>query len=119
MASTPASASTSVTLAIGHPVAVPGASFTLEMLSVKDGRCPVGANCIWAGHALVTLRVTEPGMPSQTVEIGTQAPAHMNLPYEATHGGHRMTLVELVPLATVGQTVAMGDYRATVQVAPQ
>ncbi len=113
---THAMATHSVTLAIGHPVTVPGEPITLEMLGVKDSRCPEGAKCIWAGHAEVTLRVTEAGAPAETLAIGTQAPAHMNLAYEATHGAHRFTLLELVPAPVLGKTATDGDYRASVQV---
>jgi len=102
-----------ITLAPGHPANITAESLTIELLSVKDDRCPVGVSCIWAGHAAVTLQVSKPGMTTQTIAVGSEAPAHMRLPYDAAFGNYRLHLVKLEPGNTQSPTTA---YRATISV---
>jgi len=102
-----------ITLAPGHPANIAAESLTIELLSVKDDRCPVGVSCIWAGHAAVTLQVSKPGMTTQTITVGSEAPAHMHLPYDAAFGIYRFHLVKLEPGNTQSPTTV---YRATISV---
>lgn len=57
----------------------------LEVL--EDSRCPVDANCIWAGR--VRLRVAVSGAGEQVMEVGR--PVNVA-------GGQRLTLVGVAPL---------------------
>jgi hypothetical protein len=53
------------TLPIGGRVTVPGENLTLEFLAVAaDSRCPLGAQCIWAGEAKCDVKVTYCGETS-------------------------------------------------------
>lgn len=104
-----------VTVSRDQPAHLAAESLRIELVSVKDDRCPEGVNCIWAGHAAVTLTVTKAGGASKTVTIGTQAPPHMRLPYDAAYEDHVLHLVRLEP----GNTQAPATrYRATVTVSP-
>jgi len=102
-----------VVLSRGSPIRIPVESLTIELVSVKDDRCPEGVTCIWAGHAAVALAVSKPSTATRTITIGTSAPAHMGLPYDVVHAGYRFHLAKLEPGNTQSPTT---PYRATVQV---
>jgi hypothetical protein len=105
-----------ITLSRGQPVLIPAESLTVELMEIKDGRCPAGAACIWAGHAAVTLQVSKPGSAVETVTIGTQAPPHMKLPFDATYGRYLFHLVELESGESQAASKAAIPFRATVSV---
>src|SRR5258706_15251934 len=67
------SAPYTVTVALGKPAVIPEEALTVELLAVKDNRCAVEVQCVWAGHAEVTLQVSKPGT-AKTLAIGTLAP---------------------------------------------
>src|SRR5215207_9609664 len=72
-AGAPASpASYTVTVSQDRPATIAQEQLTLSLVEVKDSRCPVGTQCIWAGHAAVTLGVGKTGGPVQPVVIGTE-----------------------------------------------
>src|SRR3546814_8055364 len=102
-----------VTVARGKPATIPDESLRIELVSVKDDRCPVGVSCIWAGHAAVTLKVSKPGSATRTVTIGSEAPPSMGLPYDAAFANYRLHLVKLEPGNTHAPITA---YRATISV---
>lgn len=105
-----------IVLSRGTPARIPAKSLTIELVSVKDDRCPEGVTCIWAGHATVALAVSKPGIATRTITVGTSAPAHMGLPYDAVHEGYRFHLAKLEPGNTQSPTTR---YRATVQVSTE
>jgi hypothetical protein len=107
-----------VTLELGKPARIPESGLVIELVAVKDNRCPVEVRCIWAGHAEVTLQVSQAGQPAKTVVIGTSAPAGMNLPYEAVYESCRFGLEALAPANSLAEPPAKADYRATVQISP-
>lgn len=88
---------------------------SLDLISIKDGRCPVEVQCIWAGHAAVTLHVGKAGAAAQTVTIGTSAPPSMQYPGEATYDGYRIRLIQLEPRNSQDGP-ALSAYRVTVGV---
>ena len=105
-----------VTVAVGKPVVIPEEALTVELLEVKDNRCAIEVQCIWAGHAEVTLQVSKPGTAAKALAIGTLAPASMNLPFEATYGSYRFALLGLEPGNSLLKPVPLSGYRATVKV---
>jgi hypothetical protein len=88
----------------------------IELVAVKDGRCPTEVQCIWAGHATVTLRVQRSESPPETVLIGTPAPAAMNLPNQASVGPYHFGLLSLEPANSSASKATLSQYRATVRV---
>lgn len=116
-AGAPASpASYTVTVSQDRPATLAQEQLTLSLTEVKDSRCPVGAQCIWAGHAAVTLGVGKTGGTSQPVVIGTEAPDNLKLPNKATYGPYTLSLSKLEPWPTKDAGVPQQRYVATVQV---
>jgi len=109
-------ASYTVSVSQGRPATIAQEQLTLSLTDVKDSRCPVGVQCIWAGHAAVTLAVGKTGAPSQPVVIGTEAPENLKLPYKATYGPYTLSLAQLEPQPTKDAGVPPQRYVATVQV---
>ena len=107
-----------VTVAVGAPATVPEEGLTIAVVAVKDDRCPVEVQCVWAGHAAVTLQVSKAG-GSAEITIGTPAPASMKLPSEATYGPYRFSLLSLEPGKSLSNPAPQSAYRATVQVSKQ
>lgn len=107
-----------VTVELGKPARITEAGLIVELIAVKDTRCPVEVRCVWAGHAEVTLQVSQSGRPAKTVVIGTPAPASMKLPFEAVFESYRFGLTTLEPANSQAKPPAQADYRATVQISP-
>jgi hypothetical protein len=105
-----------VTVSQDRPVTIAQEQLTLSLVEVKDSRCPVGTQCIWAGHAAVTLGVGKTGGPLQPVVIGTEAPDNLKLPHKATYGPYTLSLPKLEPWPTKDAGVPQPRYVATVQV---
>jgi hypothetical protein len=105
-----------VTLAPGEPLVIADESLTLTLVDVKDRRCPQEVQCIWAGHAAVTLQVGKAGWDAELVTIGTYAPAGMKLPFDAQYGHYQLHLVGLKPGKSALAPVALPQYRATITV---
>ncbi|MEO6519107.1 MAG: hypothetical protein ABIO17_08970 [Pseudoxanthomonas sp.] len=84
-----------VILARGQQAVIAAESLSVKLTDINDSRCPAKVACVWAGHAAVTLQVSKPGLAPATLSIGTQAPAGMELPYEASYGGVQFHLLAL------------------------
>ncbi len=108
-----------VTLAHGKPVFIEEESLTLSLQEVKDGRCPREVRCIWAGHAAVTLQVDKAGWAAEMLRIGTPAPAHMKLPFQAQYGSYRLHLLGLEPGRSITTPTALPQYQATITIATE
>jgi hypothetical protein len=109
-------ASYTVTVSQDRPATIAQEQLTLSLTEVRDSRCPVGTQCIWAGHAAVTLGVGKTGGPLQPVVIGTEAPDNLKLPNKATYGPYTLSLPKLEPWPTKDAGVPQSRYVATVQV---
>ena len=107
-----------VTVAVGASAVVPEEGLTVSAVAIKDDRCPVEVQCVWAGHAEVTLQVSKAGVATE-ITIGTPTPASMNLPFEAAVGSYRFSLLSLEPGKSLSNPAAPSIYRATVQVSKQ
>ncbi|RYZ73294.1 MAG: hypothetical protein EOP91_05600 [Lysobacteraceae bacterium] len=90
-----------VILVRGQEAVVAAESLTLKLTEISDSRCPAAVTCVWAGHAAATLQASKPGQAPATLVIGSQAPAAMGLPYEASYAGLRFHLLALEPAGTV------------------
>ena len=100
-----------VTVAPGQSVVIRGTSLRLQFLRVSgDSRCPADAFCIQGGDAIVHLRATETTSAEYELHIGDAALA------VAMHDGFRIELVQLQPYPFSSQSIAPGDYRATIGV---
>jgi len=104
-----------VTVGVAALATIPEEGLTISVVAVKDDRCPVEVQCVWAGHAAVTLQVSKAGAADE-IKIGTPAPASMKLPSEATYGSYRFSLLSLEPSKSLSKPAIQSAYRATVQV---
>jgi hypothetical protein len=98
-------------IGVGRTVAVD--AVTLHFLDVsQDSRCPRGADCIWAGDAVVRLRALL-GSDSAGVELHANAAAG---PAQVAYHGYGLELMSLTPDPVVGQPIAPDKYTATLRV---
>lgn len=107
--------------ALGDPVTLkPGerAVFEADRLHVRfdkvvsDSRCPKGAQCVWAGEAVVRLTVTLPDKSNKTVDVKASVTESA-----ATVGAFRLSISDLQPAPTTEGPVRDSDYRVTLVVA--
>lgn len=103
----------SLILVPGQQAVVAEESLSVKLVEINDSRCPAKVTCVWAGHAAVTLQASKPGQAPATLVIGSQAPAAMGLPYEASYAGYRFHLLALEPTDT------MPAPRATIRISRQ
>ncbi len=103
----------SLTLKVGQPATATQFGLSIQLIEYKDSRCPEGARCIWAGHATATLLLTRVDTKTETIIIGTEAPAAMQLPYQATSGDLKFTLTALEPGPSTKGVVPAESVRAT------
>jgi hypothetical protein len=47
----------------------------IKFIAVEDSRCPRDTNCVWAGNAKVTIKVTNRRGKSQTFDLNTNLDA--------------------------------------------
>lgn len=112
--SDPLGATDTVVLRSGSAVPVGSGALTLELVDVRDSRCPVDAVCVWAGQATVAVQARHAGQAPATVWLGTPAPAAMQLPGDALVHGWRLKLQALEPAPRAAVSVPLAQYRATV-----
>lgn len=97
-------------IGVGQTVTVD--AVTLRFLRVsQDSRCPRGADCIWAGDAVVRLQALL-ASDSTTVELHTNAAAGAA---QVAYQGYGLELMDLAPDPVVGQPIAPDKYTATLR----
>jgi hypothetical protein len=100
------------TLAPGQTVSIEGTGLRLEFRGVTgDSRCPADALCVWAGDAVVHVRVVDASASDYELHTADSPRA------VAVHRQTRIQLLELQPYPFSSRTIAPGDYRATLAVA--
>ena len=112
----PASGFYTITVSIEKPATIPEETLSVELVGVKDNRCPVEVQCVWAGYAEVALRVTKAGAAAGPVVIGTLAPGSTGRS-PATYGAYRFSLDSLEPRNSMSKPMPQSLYRATLIVA--
>ncbi|HEV8691532.1 MAG TPA: hypothetical protein VGQ91_14625 [Ideonella sp.] len=115
-AAPPGPATETVKLSIGQAPVTSLDGLRIALVEIQDQRCPVDVNCVWAGHAKLTLDVSLPGAQAQHVVIGTVAPKAMGLPSDADLGPYRFSLVGLEPRPSQRAPVPPSSQVATVLV---
>ncbi len=102
-----------VTLHVGdRRTLAPGLTGTFEAVT-SDSRCAVDVTCIWAGDAVVRLKL-EAGGKAATVELHTLRRDQA----EAVHGGFRVRLEQLDPKPRSDRRIQTSEYEATLAIAP-
>ena len=94
---------------LGTTVEIPDDTTRVQFTDVTaDSRCPMNAQCVWAGEAVVLFTVGSDQQVSMT--LGADAS-------KATViiGMKQFTLVALKPYPKVNESIAKGDYIATIR----
>lgn len=98
---------------MGRSVAIAGTPAVVAFDAVQeDSRCPDGAQCVWAGDAVVAVRVTTPagGPHSGALHVDPERG-----PRALTASGYRLTFRALTPNPRVDTPIQPGDVRAELQ----
>lgn len=66
-----AQTSQQVTLRLNRQTSVMRNKLTIKFISVEDSRCPQDVDCIWAGNAKVTVKLTNSRGKSQTLVLNS------------------------------------------------
>lgn len=112
----PVSEHYTITVSIEKPATIPEEALTVQLVGVKDNRCPAEVQCIWAGYAEVALRVSKPGAAAGSVVIGALEPSAGGASAR-TYGAYRFSLLSLEPGNSMTKPVPQSLYRATLNVA--
>jgi hypothetical protein len=95
-------------IAAGETTVISGTGLAITFVRVpEDGRCPMGAMCIWAGNAQVELIATQNGTP-KTLSLNTTTS-----PQDGTVAQYDVKLTDLAPIPSIGSPIEQKDYRAT------
>lgn len=60
-----------ISLLTGRQKTVTRDKLKIKFVAVEDSRCPQGVNCIWAGNAKVTVKMTNRKGESKTFDLNT------------------------------------------------
>jgi hypothetical protein len=77
----------------------------------SDSRCPMDAICVWAGDAVVAVRLSKSSEAQAMRELHTQPNGS-----EASYLTYTIKLVALAPYPRSGSPIRPGDYVATLAV---
>jgi len=98
-----------IEIRLGTSIQIPENGGQVQFTDVtSDSRCPTGAQCVWAGEAVALFTVA--GSQQVSLTLGADASKATVIV-----GMHQFTLVALKPHPNVNQTIAKGDYIATVR----
>jgi len=80
----------------------------IKFVAVEDSRCPRDVNCVWAGNAKVTIKVTSRNGRSETFDLNT------NLDQKSVKfGGYEITLGGVTPYPASNIRVNPNGYTAS------
>jgi hypothetical protein len=80
--------------------------FRLSFDSLGNGRCPIGAYCIWEGNAHVDFIIKQEGRSEQTFTLNT----HTNFLIDTVVNGIRFELIDMLPYPEVDKDYSLDDY---------
>ncbi len=66
-----AQGSQEISLRLNKQAKASRSNLTIKFVAVEDSRCPKDVECVWAGNAKVTIKVTNRRGQSQTFELNT------------------------------------------------
>jgi hypothetical protein len=84
-----------------------GSRFKFNSVS-DDSRCPMDANCVWAGDATVGISLSRPGSANEARELHLQSSGA-----SISYGGYVIELTALAPYPKVNRQIGASDYVAT------
>jgi hypothetical protein len=60
-----------VKLSINKQTIASGSKLKIKLIEIKDTRCPVDVDCIWAGNAVIKFSVSKGNSAAKTFELNT------------------------------------------------
>ena len=97
-----------VSVRINNQKSVMSDRLRIRFVTVEDSRCPADANCVWAGHAKVTIKVTDRRGQSRTFDLNT------NLQQKsARFEGYEITLGAVSPTPRSNVRINRNGYTAS------
>ena len=99
-----------VTVKINTEKAVNGGLKVRFASLVEDSRCPVDTNCVWAGNAKITVRVTKNGR-SKLLTLNS-----MERGVAPVFAGYRFKLTGLTPDPRSNIRINRNGYEATIEI---
>jgi hypothetical protein len=100
-----------VTLRLNKQAKISRSNLTIRFLSVEDSRCPRDVQCVWAGNAAVTVKVTNGRGASKTFELNTNLETK-----SASFDGYEITLGTVTPYPRSNIRIDRNGYTATLTV---
>ena len=81
----------------------------------SDSRCPLGAQCVWAGQVSIVLNVEYPQGKLENIELTLGAGANDSASIKNI-GGYSIRLIYVGPNPRVGMKIEKSDYVASLAV---
>jgi hypothetical protein len=103
-----AQTSQQVSLRINNQKSVMRDRLRIKFIAVEDSRCPQDVNCVWAGNAKVTIRVTNRSGRSQTFDLNSNLKGN-----SATFGGYKIELGGVSPYPRSNIRINRNGYTAS------
>jgi len=98
-----------VTVQINQQKTVAKNKLTIKFVSlVEDSRCPTDTNCIWAGNAKITIKVSNGKAAAKTFELNTNLK-----PQTVSFTGYEIKLTALNPKPATNIRINRNGYIAT------
>lgn len=80
----------------------------IKLVAVEDSRCPQDVNCVWAGNAKVTIKVTNRNGKSETFDLNTSIDVK-----SVRFGGYEITLGKVAPYPASNVRINPNGYTAS------
>ncbi|MCA1622879.1 MAG: hypothetical protein LC768_00870 [Acidobacteria bacterium] len=98
-----------VTVQINQQKTITKNKLTIKFVSlVEDSRCPTDTNCIWAGNAKITIKVSNAKAAAKTFELNTNSK-----PQSVSYAGYEIKLADLNPKPATNIRINRNGYTAT------
>jgi hypothetical protein len=97
-----------ISLPAGKQKIVTRDKLKIKFVSVEDSRCPKEVNCVWAGNAKITIKVTNRKGESKTFDLNTNLETK-SVKFE----GYEIKLGSVVPYPKADAPTGQNDYTAS------
>ncbi|MBA4072914.1 MAG: hypothetical protein C0497_13905 [Gemmatimonas sp.] len=98
-----------IEIRLGATIEIPDDTTRVQFTDVtSDSRCPTGAQCVWAGEAVALFTVG--GSQQVSLTLGADASRATVIVRDK-----QFTIVALKPYPKLNETIAKGDYIATIR----
>lgn len=97
-------------LRAGQTTLIAGETLTIEFEAVgADSRCAKGEACLWAGDAVIRIRLQPAEAPGARLELHTASRQQRDTYFQ----GYRIQVLKLEPAPVSGRAISPTDYVAT------